>query len=71
MQRPVPGYLGTVASNPTTNFIAEANVQATFESVIPEMAQAVQSVFPDFELSNWLTDGGELSIELMKEVQGC
>lgn len=60
-----------MASNPTTDFVAEANVQATFKQVIPEMAQGVSTVFPAFQLSDWLTERGTLSIGLMREVQGC
>ena len=69
--QPTDGYLGTVAASPTVNMVAEANVQRTFQAVVPEMAQAVGSVFPGFELSEWLTERGEMSINLMKEVQGC
>ena len=70
-QRPIDGYLGTIASNPTTSTIAEANVQLTVQGVIPEIAQGVATIFPDFQLSDWLTPRGEMNINLMQEIEGC
>lgn len=72
---PVPGYLGTVAGSPAANFSAVAEAALSLGAAdIPSvtlLAWAVQSMFPDFRLSDVLTPLGLARLELQAEIGGC
>lgn len=72
---PVPGYLGTIAGSPGANASALVDLALSLGSTeIPGvnlLAWAVQSMFPDFQLSDVLTPLGVARLELQAEIAGC
>ena len=72
-ERPVPGYLGTVAVSPFTDILSiiAADELAQDNGRVVAIAQGLNSVLPGFELSEWLTDAGIARLRLLQEVQGC
>ena len=71
--RPVDGYLGTVAISPFPNvFEAVASEdEAQVNGRMLAIARGMSSVYPGFELSEWLTDAGIARLRLMDELQAC
>ena len=71
--RPVKGYLGTIAASPFTDVlqIIAADNQAQNNGRVAGIAQGLNSVLPDFQLSDWLTDAGIARWELLHEIKGC
>ncbi|KAI1392305.1 putative secretory lipase [Hypoxylon trugodes] len=60
------GYLGSIAGSPTTDL---------FNRLVPQfipswVGLALSSIFPDFELSAWLTPLGVARTQLFKEISG-
>jgi len=72
-QRPVEGYLGTVAVSPFTNVLddIEADAQAQNNARVVGIAQGLDSVLPSFKLSDWLTDAAIARHALLQEIGGC
>lgn len=72
-QRPVEGYLGTLAASPFTDTFAAIAADALTENNqrIVAIAHGLQSVLPGFELSEWLTDAGIARLQLLEDIQGC
>lgn len=72
---PVPGYLGTVAGSPAANFSAVVEAALSLGTAeVPGatlLPWAVQSMFPDFRLSDVLTPLGVARLELQAEIAGC
>lgn len=72
---PVPGYLGTVAGSPAANFSAVVDLALSLGGTeIPAvtlLAWAVQSMFPEFRLSDVLTPLGVARLQLQAEIAGC
>lgn len=72
---PVPGYLGTIAGSPAANFSAivdfALSVGVTELRAATLLGWAVQSMFPDFQLSDILTPLGVARLELQAEIAGC
>lgn len=64
---PVEGYLGTVAGSPTTTPFLEAAATAVW----PQIAQGLDSIWPDFNMSEWLSAQGSERLSLLQELQGC
>lgn len=75
MTDPAPGYLGTVAGSPAAKFSAVVDLAISLGATeIPQaslLAWAVQSYFPDFQLSDILTPLGVARLELQAEISGC
>lgn len=72
-QRPVAGYLGTVAASPFTDNLADIAAESIGQTNvrIPGIARGIKSVFPDFQLSEWLTDAGLARLRVLEEIDGC
>lgn len=73
VEKPVNGYLGTVAASPFTDVlgIIAADSLAQDNGRVVGIAQGLQAVLPDFEMSDWITEAGIARWELMQEIQGC
>ncbi|KAL9091017.1 MAG: hypothetical protein Q9159_001643 [Coniocarpon cinnabarinum] len=71
VQRPVEGYLGTVAVSPVAGLLDEAVYQPNPLSRIATTAQGVGSIIPGFELTDWLTTRGIQDVQLILEIEGC
>ncbi|KAK4183940.1 Alpha/Beta hydrolase protein [Podospora australis] len=59
------GYKGTIAASPTTDALAPI----TRQFLLPVISSGVKSIFPDFDLSDWLTPLAVKRVNLAKEVQ--
>ncbi|KAI1407778.1 putative secretory lipase [Hypoxylon sp. FL1857] len=59
------GYLGSIAGSPTTDLFTGIP-----QFILPWVGMMLRSIFPDFELSNWLTPLGIARTQLLKEVEG-
>lgn len=72
-QRPVDGYLGTVAVSPFTDVIANIAADAAPQNNarVVAIAQGLNSVLPNFTLSDWLTDAAIARLQLLQEIKGC
>jgi pimeloyl-ACP methyl ester carboxylesterase len=70
--KPVDGYLGTIAASPLTNFLGIAEVfGSAADSLAITLAAGLLSIFPTFNISDFFTATGELAYGLMSELQGC
>lgn len=72
LQKPVPGYLGSVAGSPTTDFSAFVSIPAQY--IAPQLgwlAPTVGSIFPDFQLGDWLSPAGLQAQQLYRDLGGC
>jgi pimeloyl-ACP methyl ester carboxylesterase len=67
-QRPVPGYLGAIAGSPVTQLEPQIRLLPVLAFYL---AAGLDAIFPDFALSDWLTDAGLRRFELFQHVQGC
>ena len=68
------GYLGTVAGSPWTSFYTSLRFQQSaksLNSIIARISTGVKSLFPSFEYSEWLTEKGVRTVELLQDLQGC
>ncbi|KAK3670627.1 hypothetical protein LTR78_009462 [Recurvomyces mirabilis] len=72
-QRPVEGYLGTMAASPFTDVIADivADNAAENNARVAGIAQGLDTVLPDFSISDWLTPLGVARWNLVQEIKGC
>ncbi|KAF4553888.1 Hypothetical protein D9617_5g067630 [Elsinoe fawcettii] len=66
-ESPREGYLGTVAGSPVTNRLTELG----FEGLAPVVAQGLDSVYPDFEPGDWLSEEGVKRTSLLQDLQAC
>lgn len=73
--RPIPGYLGSVAASPfrleslRMPDAAEIGPLEVYTAV--NIVHAIRSVYPDFDISKFLTETGIALYELILELQGC
>lgn len=72
-QKPVAGYLGTVAISPFTDILANIVADAQFEdnARVVGIAQGLDSVLDTFKMSDWITQAGIDRHSLLEEVGGC
>lgn len=72
-ERPVEGYLGTVAVSPFPDVLGAiaADEQAEDNTRVTAIAQGLASVLPGFQASEWLTKAGIARLRLLQEIQGC
>ena len=72
-QRPVDGYLGAVAASPFTDVLAAiaADAEAEDNVRVVGIAQGLDSVLPNFTMSEWITDAGVAKYNLLREIGGC
>lgn len=72
---PVEGYLGAVAGSPAVDFVGDTDVQERAGEPLGYLGallvRGLQSVFPDFDIGNVLTEEGARRWRLVEEVQGC
>ncbi|RYP38428.1 hypothetical protein DL768_010778 [Monosporascus sp. mg162] len=59
------GYLGTIAASPTTDVFSGIP-----EIIVPWVGMMLDTIFPSFELSQWLTPLGVARTELLGEIEG-
>ncbi|KAI4866354.1 putative secretory lipase [Hypoxylon rubiginosum] len=59
------GYLGAIAGSPTTSVFSGLP-----GFILPWVGMMLRGIFPDFELSQWLTPLGIARTQLLKEVEG-
>ncbi|KAI1379685.1 putative secretory lipase [Hypoxylon crocopeplum] len=59
------GYLGAIAGSPTTDVFSGLP-----EFILPWVSMVLRGIFPDFEMSNWLTPLGIARTQLLKELEG-
>lgn len=59
------GYLGTIAGSPTTDLFS-----GTPSFILPWVGMILNSIFPDFDLSKWLTPLGVARTTLLQELEG-
>ncbi|CAI6094620.1 unnamed protein product [Clonostachys chloroleuca] len=67
------GYLGTIAGAPWLSLktrITHETSQIALNSVLSRIATGVNSIFPEFSLSDWLTEKGERVVRLLQDLQG-
>ena len=71
-QQPVPGYLGAVAASPVTDFSFFAQTPPSFiGSELAFIATTLTSIFPEFQLLDWLTPAGLQTNQLIHDLGGC
>lgn len=71
-QRPVDGYLGTVALSPITKIVDQAVIfGAAIAEAVVLVAREIPTIFPQFKVSDILTPAGVQRLNLLSEVQGC
>ncbi|KAI2617102.1 putative secretory lipase [Hypoxylon sp. NC1633] len=59
------GYLGTIAGSPSTDVFSGVP-----GLILPWVGMILDGIFPDFELSKWLTSLGIARTRLLKEIEG-
>lgn len=72
--KPVSGYLGTVAGSPVTNTINQLGYldSQTFDNQLAaEISYGLSTIFPDFNVSDFLTPAGIRRLDLLAEIGGC
>ncbi|KAH8903671.1 alpha/beta-hydrolase [Coniochaeta sp. PMI_546] len=60
------GHLGTIVFNPFSGSLSEMGPEIFF----PWVGKALDSIFPSFKLSYWLTDLGVARTQLLDQLQG-
>lgn len=71
---PVEGYVGTVAASPSVSIADVAKLAADNPLIgggLAKLATGLSSVFPDFELGDWLSDEGVRTTVALQKLQGC
>lgn len=71
---PVAGYLGTIAASPGASareIIDLAVGLPILGGGLAKFATGLSSIFPDFQLRDWLTDEGVRTTEALQKLQGC
>ena len=72
VDRPVDGYLGTVAMSPITQIVEQVQLIGASENEAPVLlAKGIPTIFPDFNPERILTPAGIKRLDLLSEVQGC
>lgn len=75
ISRPVEGYLGAIAGSPVTKFYDILQLAKTSDGPVGQVgmliANALQDVFPSFNISTILTAAGIRLYSLISEMQGC
>ena len=69
---PVEGYLGTIAGSPVTSvtaFAKSSSPSVVFIAVL--IANGLQDIIPDFNLSTILTPAGIARLRLLTDIQAC
>lgn len=69
-----PGYLGAVAGSPITQIAPYAKTPLStpgFQFEIALLASTVSTIYPSFELSQWLTPRGIELLNVYKALNGC
>lgn len=61
----IAGFKGSVAVSPATKSLTGPS-----GFMVPTIGQMLQSVFPSFDIEDWLTPLGAARLELLREVQG-
>lgn len=72
--RPVDGYLGAVVGSPGANTTKSIEIIAALGAPFyqaPLVALAAQSVFPEFDLADVVTELGIARLGLLEELGGC
>lgn len=71
-QRPVNGYLGTIACSPLTDVEAQLKLVPSLAVLIANyVAAGLDAVLQDFLPSDLLTEAGIKYLGLLQELQGC
>ncbi|KAH6654220.1 secretory lipase [Truncatella angustata] len=73
-REPIEGYLGGIAGSPLPSLggLIELVVESPLLWVgAAKVATGLQSIFPTFQLSDWLSDEGIRLTEILQELQGC
>ncbi|KAK3072763.1 hypothetical protein LTR53_006225 [Teratosphaeriaceae sp. CCFEE 6253] len=72
-KRPVDGYLGTMTASPFTDVLAaiEADAVPQNNARVAGIAQGLNTVLPEFRLSDWLTPVGVARWNLVHEIFAC
>lgn len=72
-QRPVEGYLGTYAASPFTTVLSDiaGEDDTQVNGRVIGIAQGLDSVLPEFQLSDWLTDAAIARLHLLQDIYGC
>ncbi|KAI9845502.1 MAG: hypothetical protein M1837_004841 [Sclerophora amabilis] len=68
---PVDGYLGSIAGSPLTSFLELEVAGPVFDSLAFLAAPGLSSVFPEFQLADFLLPAGQGRLALASEIQGC
>lgn len=70
---PVEGYLGTFSASPFPSPFEAIAAQdaAQVNGRVLAIAQGMGSVYPGFELSEWLTDAAIARLHLLEEINAC
>jgi len=73
VQRPMAGYLGTVAASPFTDVLASILVDDLVQNEVRVIgiAQGLDSVLPSFQLSDWITPTAIARRRLLQQTGGC
>lgn len=72
-ERPVEGYLGSLAASPFTDVLSNIARQnpGQANARVAGVAQGMKGVRGNFTLSEWITDTGIARIKLALEIQSC
>lgn len=72
-EKPVDGYLGTLAASPFADILYDIQGEsgAQVNGRVVGIAQGVNSVRPEFDMSEWVTEAGLARWNLLHEIQGC
>ncbi|KAI5362851.1 Putative lipase, secreted, alpha/Beta hydrolase [Septoria linicola] len=72
VQRPVDGYLGTIAGSPLNDAEAQLKLVPSLAVLIANyLAAGLDAAFPDFSPSDFLTEAGVRCLGLFRKLQGC
>lgn len=72
-EKPVEGYLGTIAGSPVTDYIAQVNIlginsEARLASII---TRTLSNLYSGFDASTIMSTAGLQRLSLIAEIQGC
>lgn len=75
-QRPIPGYRGAVTASPLSTLHwymqqpTDTKDQAQIGFPVMAIAHTLDSVYPEFELSDWLTRDGIKALQIYLNISG-